>query len=128
MADSLKYIPGTCNIGLAEIQRRRDGAIFSFLLSIIVIVFLITTDANRIWRLILFIPASSFAISFQQWYLKFCVAFGLKGLFNFGEIGKTDSVQEAEFRKKDRAKASKMILLGTSFGLVVAVIFYYSPV
>lgn len=121
------YVPGTCNIGHEEIKRRKKATIFSIILTITVIALLMMLDANKIWRLTLFIPAASLGVSFQQWYFKFCVAFGIKGVFNFGDIGKTFSIDQKENYRKDRIKAWQMIITGTVFGLILALIFYFMP-
>ena len=121
------YIPGACNIGREEIKRRKMATIFSAILTIAVIVLILTLDANKIWRLLLFIPATSLGVSFQQWYFKFCVAFGIKGVFNFGDIGKTFSIDQKENYRKDRIKALQMIISGAVFGLILALIFYFMP-
>ncbi|MGE0568067.1 MAG: hypothetical protein AB7O73_08965 [Bacteroidia bacterium] len=121
------YIPGACNIGHEEIKRRKKAAIFSIVLTITVIVLIFMLDANKIWRLTLFIPATSLGVSFQQWYFKFCVAFGIKGVFNFGDIGKTFSIDQKENYRKDRIKAWQMIMTGMVFGLILALIFYFMP-
>lgn len=121
------YIPGACNIGHEEIRRRKKATVFSIVLTITVIVLLFMLDANKTWRLILFIPATSLGVSFQQWYFKFCVAFGIKGVFNFGDIGKTFSIDQKENYRKDRIKAWQMIISGMVFGLILALIFYFMP-
>jgi hypothetical protein len=122
-----EYIPGTCNIGPDEIKRRGKSAVFSALLAIAIIILLLMIHVAHIWRLALFFPATSVGIGFQQWYNKFCVGFGLKGLFNFGEIGKTYSVEQKEYMEKDRKKARKMITIGIVFGLAIAILFYLLP-
>ncbi len=127
MNPSPEYVPGTCNIGPAEIKARRKAAVFSLVLSIAVILLLLLVDANRIWRLILFIPVASLVVGFQQTYFKFCVGFGMKGLFNFGDLGKNDTIEQAEFRQKDRKKALQMIVTGIVAGLIVAILFYLLP-
>jgi len=122
------YIPGACNIGKEEIKMRKNATIFSFILTITVIVLIYMLDANKIWRLTLFIPTASLGVSFQQWYFKFCVAFGIKGVFNFGDIGKTFSINQKENYRKDRIKAWQMIISGIAFGLIFTLIFYFLPV
>jgi hypothetical protein len=128
MNTKAEYIPGTCNIGPAEIKARRNVAIISTILSIVIITLLVMLHADKLWRLTLFIPATSVAVSFQQVYFHFCVNFGLRGVFNFGDIGKTFTVDQQENFKKDRMKAQKMIATGIFFGLVIAVLFYILPV
>lgn len=119
------YIPGVCNIGKKEIERRKQAAIFSFVLCIVCIALIQWFDADRIWKLLLFIPAASLGVSFQQWYFKFCVAFGIKGVFNFGNIGKTFTVEQKEYFRKDRIKAWQMIISGVFFGIATALLYYY---
>ncbi len=120
-----KYISGVCNIGPGERRRRRNGALYSGVLTIVEIIILSIVSVNPLWRLTLFIPAASFGVGFLQWHNKFCVAFGLMGVFNFGEIGTTFSVEQREDLQRDRTKARRMILLGTAFGLICAVCFYF---
>lgn len=127
MAGKPEYIPGTCNIGPAEIKKRRNIAVFSAVLAVAVIILLEIIQPDKTWRLLLFIPAALFGVGVQQWYNKFCVAFGIKDIFNFGDIGKTFSVEQKENFQKDRAKAWKMIITGIMFGLLVAIIFYILP-
>jgi hypothetical protein len=121
-----QYIPGVCNIGPAEIKRRRNGAIFSALFTAALVILLILINAGKIWRLTLFIPAASLGVSFLQWYFKFCVGFGIKGIFNFGDVGNTFSILEKENLEKDRLKAWRMILIGIGFGMIAAIVFYFS--
>jgi hypothetical protein len=128
MSTKLEYVPGTCNIGPKEIKGRRNGAIIAGVLVSALVALLLMTHADKLWRLTLFIPAAALGITFQQWYVKFCVGFGLKGVFNFGEMGKTYSVEQKEYFKMDRAKAWKMINRGIVFGMVLAIIFYFLPI
>jgi hypothetical protein len=122
-----EYIPGTCNIGPVETKARRNVAIISAIISIGFIIILPIIHADKILRLFLFFPATSVGVGFQQWYFHFCVSFGMKGVFNFGDIGKTFTVEQQENFKKDRAKAQKMIFIGILFGLVVTGLFYLLP-
>lgn len=122
-----EYIPGVCNIGKKEIERRKKAVFLSIMLSILFITLIQWLGINKEWRLLLFIPAASLGVSFQQWYFKFCVAFGIKGVFNFGNIGDSFTVEQKEYFKKDRIKAWKMIISGMLFGGIAALIFYYVP-
>ena len=101
------YIPGTCNIGPAEIKARRNVAIVSAIICIILIIVLFLFHADKFWRFILFFPATSVGIGFQQWYFHFCVAFGLKGVFNFGDIGKTFTCGTARELQKGSYESTK---------------------
>jgi hypothetical protein len=127
MDTKAEYIPGTCNIGPAEIKARRNFAIGSGIFSMILIFLLLVFHVAPLWRLTLLLPATSFGVGFLQWYNHFCVNFGLRGVFNFGDLGKTFTVEQKENYRKDRMKAQKMIIQGAIFGLAVAILFYFLP-
>ncbi len=79
-------------------------------------------------RLFMFIPFTLTIIGAQQVIFKFCYLFGLKGYYGFGEVGKAKSVEEEEYRKRDRAKARKMIISSVLIGLLLAAVYYFLPV
>jgi len=119
-----KYIPGVCNIGPAEIKRRKQAGWMGFIATILLWAAFIWFDVPSAWRLLLFLPAMMSATGFLQAYMHFCVYFGFASLFNFGDVGKTDSVSQAEFRSKDRSKAWQIIIYSILIGLAVAFITY----
>ena len=123
--DSNKYIPGVCNIGKEEIKARRKSMYISFSLLVVDIIVLELLHANHWWGITVFVLATSFAVSFQQVYFKFCVNFGMRGVFNFGDLGKTFTSEQKEFYQKDRAKALKMIISGVVFGLIVSLVYWF---
>ena len=123
MASKTEYIPGVCNIGPAEIGRRRRagwiGAVATVALWAILWIFKVPAQ----WRLFLFFPASMAATGFLQAALHFCAGFGMRGIFNFGPVvGVTDSVEQAEFRRKDRTKARLIGLYSAFIGVGVAIV------
>jgi amino acid transporter len=128
MQPSKEYVPGTCNIGPKEMKKRKVASVISLMLTIVTIVLLLFSHADKTWRLLLFIPLAALIVNLQQWYFHFCVNFGMRGVFNFDNPGKLDTVEQAEFRRKDRNKAIQMIAVGIFFGLVGALLFYFLPV
>ena len=122
--DTNKYIPGVCNIGREELKRRKNGIYLSLTLLILIVLVIHFSHAANGWKLLVFIPVAYVVISWQQWYFKFCVRFGLSGVFNFGDIGKAFTVEQKEYYRKDRAKALKMIMVGVIIGMAVAIIYY----
>lgn len=119
-----KYIPGVCNIGPAEIKRRRQSGWLGLGLTVAMGAAFVWFDVASAWWLALFFPATMSATGFLQAYMHFCAHFGLSSLFNFGDVGKTDSVQQAEFRAKDKRKAWQIIIYSVFIGLAVALIAY----
>lgn len=122
MTAMTEYIPGVCNIGRAEIRRRRQSGWLGLAATIVLwgIFWLLRVPAP--WRLFLFLPAMIGATGFFQAALHFCAGFGMRGVYNFGaQVGKTDTVEQAEFRRKDRRKANQIALYSALVGIVVGV-------
>jgi hypothetical protein len=126
MSETNTYIPGVCNIGRAEIAKRKQAGWVGVIAAIAVWIVLFAVRVQAAWQLLLFIPASLAASGFLQAYMHFCAGFGSRGLFNFGpEAGKTETVAQAEFRAKDRKKARQILGLSLIIGVVVAVVAYF---
>lgn len=122
------YIPGVCNIGKNEIKRREQAGWFGVITAVILYSLIVYLNAPRLWRLIIFIPTTMAAIGFLQARMHFCAYFGMRGVFNFSPAaGKTDTVEQAEFRAMDRRKAWKIIIYSAIIGAVVAIAAYYLP-
>jgi hypothetical protein len=116
-----EYIPGVCNIGPAERRLRRRVGWAGLGLSVVFGAVCILARIPSPWRLFIFLPASLAAVGFLQSAFHFCAGYGKQGVFNFGaEVGKTDTVQQAEFRQKDRQKAQLILILSAMIGLVAA--------
>jgi hypothetical protein len=130
MPESIQeYIPGVCNIGKAEMRKRfvigRNATIACLVFFGICVAFRIAPP----WRLLLFFPATVAAIGFLQYAMHFCARFGLGGVFNFGpNVGRTDTIEQAEFRRQDRRKALEIIGLSLLIGAVVTAAAYFIPV
>jgi hypothetical protein len=83
---------------------------------------------SKVWRLALFVPASLAATGFLQAAWHFCATFGVLGARNFGTtVGKTETIEQAEFRRQDRRTALWIITLSLLAGAVFAVAAYFSP-
>lgn len=118
-----QYIPGVCNIGPAEIRMRKRLGWWGLLITIVVWALLVWLQLPAAWRLIVFIPVFFSANGFLQGFMHFCAGFGMRGVFNFGPaVGKTDTVSQAEFRAKDRAKAQQIFLYSALIGIAAALI------
>lgn len=119
-----KYVPGVCNIGIEEIKRRKQVGWIGLITTVVLWTLFIKLDIPSVWQLTLFFPAIMSATGFLQAYMHFCAYFGFASLFNFSDLGKTDTVQQAEFRTKDRRRAWQIIIYSILIGLVVTLIAY----
>jgi hypothetical protein len=121
-----KYIPGVCNIGPAEIQKRRQIGILWSIVSIALFVILFLLNLPTWTRLFIFLPT---IVAFSGWYqaiFHFCAGYGNKGLYNVAKsVGKSDTVEQAEFRKIDKKKAQQILTLSIVSAAIVSIILYF---
>ena len=121
---SESYIPGTCNLGKAEIRSRQFVALVGLIMSITTFIGLIGVSASRSARWTIFAPLLVFAVGFIQSRKKFCLAFGFMGTFNLGKLGQLSRVADPEHRKADRKTAITLLLqaLVLAFAITVLVV------
>ena len=131
MADKKKgtsekgYVPGVCNIGPAERRARRISGWTGLIITVVLWVLFVAFDTIPALRLLIFFPAFMSALGFLQSAFHFCVAFGLRGLFNFGsKVGDTETVEEAKAKKLDRKRAWQIILVAFVTSSVIALTAY----
>jgi hypothetical protein len=126
MPSKMEYIPGVCNIGPAEIRMRRTTGWLGLGATILIWSVFCLLRVPAAWRLTLFFPAVMSAVGFLQAAMHFCAAFGILGVFNFGpSVGKTDTIEQAEFRRADQRKAAQIILYSVLIGLAAALAGYF---
>jgi hypothetical protein len=121
------YQPGVCNIGPAEIRRRRRSGWIGLAVAVVYLVVAYWLGWPSPWRLIVFLPAGAGASGFLQAAFHFCAGFARRGLFNFGDLGTEETVHEAEFRKKDQRKGMQILALSIAIGIVVALAALFIP-
>jgi hypothetical protein len=117
-----EYRPGVCNIGPAEIARRRRAGHTGLIATLILLTFLIVIGAPPLTRLLGVLPAAASASGYLQAWLKFCAGFGSRGIFNFGAVGESASVADAEARALDRRRSRQIGLWALVVGVIVGVV------
>jgi hypothetical protein len=120
------YIPGACNIGKAEIKKRRQFGMIGLFLTAFTYSLFVYFDVSRGVRFLTFIPALISAIGFLQARMRFCVYDGFAEMFNFDSLGKSGKVENQDFVNKDKKRARLIIyasvLIGLIFGLIAVII------
>jgi hypothetical protein len=101
-----EYQAGACNIGPEEIaQRRRMGLVF-LAIAVGIGVLLLVIDAPAWARFAVWPPLAAAFTTLEQVRRRFCVAFGMAGLRNFGPVvGLTQRIEDDEARATDRRTA-----------------------
>lgn len=120
-----RYVPGVCNIGPAEIAKRKQTGWVGLIATVVLWSLFVGFEVPAVWRLALFVPAMMSATGFLQASMRFCAYFGFAALFNLGEVvGATDTIVQAEYRAQDRRKAWQIIIYAALIGALVALIAY----
>ena len=119
----MEYVSGSCNIGPAEIQKRKSAGYFGLALYLIcaaVVIF----SSEPVWvRGISFIPALIGSVGFIQARRKFCVAYGFMGAFNFGTASKvTDKAALTADRKYALSVLAQALIISLALTLILYVI------
>jgi hypothetical protein len=115
-------MPGACNIGPAEIARRRRVGHAGVIATVALAAALLVLDAAPAWRLLLALPASLAAAGYLQAWLRFCADFGWRGVYNFGALGHQERVAADEARAQDRRRALLVGAGSAAIGLAVALL------
>lgn len=112
-SENMDYVAGSCNIGSSEIHRRFQVAILGSVVFIAFAIFVVITDAPSLIRALAFAPAMAASMGFNQAKRRFCLAYGLMGVFNFKSGNNVTKVIDPVALAADRAYAIK--ILGISF-------------
>ncbi len=122
------YRPGACNIGPAEIARRRRAGHVGVLTSAALLTVLVAAGSPSWLRLLVVLPAAVAASGYLQAWLRFCAGFGSRGVFNFGELGRVDRVEDADARARDRERARQIALASLAVGIAAGIVAVLLPV
>jgi hypothetical protein len=113
------YQAGVCNIGGAEVARRRQVAILGGVLFLALALYSIIQNFSPIATLVLIAPASIFAIGFVQSRKRFCLAYGLMGTFNFQKLGSVTKIEDKAALAADRKMAFQIIVESMGLALIL---------
>jgi len=117
-----EYAPGVCNIGPAEIGRRRRAGHVGLGITIVAGALLLALGPPAWWRLILFLPAYIGAVGYLQAFFHFCVGFASRGVYNFDALDPEHwrKVVDEAARAADKRKSLQIGLISLVIGLAVA--------
>lgn len=121
------YRAGACNIGPAEVRRRRLAAVAAVAGTIGIAAFLVATGVDPLVRLVMIAPLYGAFVTIYQALAKFCVGFAMTGLTNFGALGEQVRVDDEAARRADRAKALRAIAMCGAAAVVGGALFALLP-
>jgi hypothetical protein len=117
-----QYVPGSCNIGPAEIALRRRAGHAGLVVTAALGAALLRSDLPRAWRLTLAVPAAGAASGYLQAREAFCADFGWRGVYNFDRRGQEQPVAGDDALAQDRRKAMRIAAASAAIGVGVALV------
>ena len=117
-----QYVPGSCNIGPAEIALRRRAGHAGLVVTAALGAALLRSDLPRAWRLTLAVPAAGAASGYLQAHERFCADFGWRGVYNFDRRGQEQPVAGNDALAQDRRKAMRIAAASAAIGVGVALV------
>jgi hypothetical protein len=117
-----QYVPGSCNIGPAEIALRRRAGHAGVVVTAALGAALLRSDLPRAWRLTLAVPAAGAASGYLQAHERFCADFGWRGVYNFDRRGQEQPVAGDNALAQDRRKAMRIAAASAAIGVGVALV------
>ncbi len=121
------YAPGACNISAQEGTLRLASGFIGTGLTVAAALAFFAFGVAPAWRLTLFLPAVMAATGFLQATLKFCVNYGMRGVYNVAnEVGEISNVAE-ESKAADRRHAFVILGWSVAIGVVVAIAAFLAP-
>lgn len=117
-----EYVPGVCNIGPWEVRQRRLSGIVGLIAAGVLLAVLVAAGVPAIARGLVLLPAWGGAFSLLQARRRFCGAYALRGLSNFGSTlaSRRDIRSDADHRA-DLGGLLRLTRDSFAIGLVVAV-------
>jgi hypothetical protein len=117
-----QYVPGSCNIGPAEIALRRRSGHAGLVVTAALGAALLRSDLPRAWRLTLAVPAAGAASGYLQARERFCADFGWRGVYNLDRRGQEQPVAGDDALAQDRRKAMGIAAASAAIGVGVALV------
>jgi hypothetical protein len=114
------YRAGVCNIGPAEIARRRGVGFLAIGAAIVMALALVIVDAPAPARLLVAIPLAAGFSGLLQAHLRFCANYGWRGLRNLGAIGEAERVDDGAARAADRRRSAQILAASVAPALALA--------
>jgi len=121
------YQPGVCNIGPAEVARRRRAGYLGLIVAIGLAAALALIDAPSITRLLVAAPLTAGFSGFLQARMRFCANYGWRGMRNLGALGDAERVDDAASRTSDRRRSLEILAASSLGALLVATLFALLP-
>jgi hypothetical protein len=123
-----QYRPGACNIGPAEIARRRRAGLFELGLVAVIAIVLVVVGAPPLARLVVFPVLAGAIVSLEQARRHFCAGFAMAGIRNFGAREDLEHVVDPAAKAADRRAALVMFGYSSLIAAAITALFVVLPI
>jgi hypothetical protein len=111
------YQPGACNIGPDEIAARQRSGVAGVVAAGLLGVALLAAKAPPAARLLVALPLAGGVMGLLQARSRFCAAYGMRGVRNFGPLGETTTVDDDAARAADQRRSRQLMARSAAVGL-----------
>lgn len=118
------YLPGACNIGPAEIRYRMRYGYVALAIACVLVVALELAGGPRALRFLLVFPLGVAIAGFVQARMRFCLAYGWRGVFSINGRRQLQHVQDREALRADRRTALRIMAIVVTGSVSVTAAFY----
>lgn len=102
------YVPGVCNINMAEVAYRRKWRNIGLITAAVLLAILLVVGASRWLRVIIFLPLVIGVVGYYQTKHRFCVGYGASGMQNAAEGSDKAKKVDAASAAKDKQFAQSI--------------------
>ena len=117
------YIPGVCNIGSAEVAKRRSLGVVGVVVTLLAWGTMLVLDVPAMVLAITFVMAFLAATGFLQARRHFCPGYGMHAMTNFSDtIGAHENVIDPADAATDKVASRQLTLHAVLIAAAVAVV------
>lgn len=120
-----EYLPGTCNLGEDEVQRRFRNGVIGLVAFVALALMIWYFDLSRTIRLSAMIPLFYSVSGFIQAHQRFCYVYGWKGIASLTGLRQWISVKDDTSRQLDRQKTIRLVGIIFLLSLLLTLLYYF---
>ena len=122
-----QYIPGSCNLGQEEINRRRRNGYLGTAATFLMILLIELTHQPQWTRLLILVPVFYALSGYLQARQKFCYVYGWQGIFSVAGTKQFGKVQDETAAEKDKRLVYSLVSKILAGSILITGIYYFLP-
>lgn len=122
-----QYIPGTCNLGPEEINRRWRIGYLGTAATILMVLLIELTHQPQWTKLLILIPVYYALSGYLQARQKFCYVYGWQGVFSVAGRKQFGKVKDESSAEKDKRLVYSLVSKILAGSILITAIYYFLP-